>query len=201
MHAAHLPLKFHCGSCVPLFGTVISRMLGNFAAAFSRSASLVLLMLHCMFDWPAQTQTSPMSTSLNVIVFLPLTVSVCGPPYSCTGSRKMCHMPSAAAVVEWVWLPSVTATASPGSALPQTLFLMPCCSTMWSPNMLLSDTSARAGAAMAVRRQAMRPTACTVAAGRAMRIEGSYGLRFVVTKEKGKADEKRAGVYPGPTAW
>jgi hypothetical protein len=49
---------------------------------------------------------------------------------------------------------------------------------------------------MAVRRQAMRPTACTVAAGGAMRIEDSYGLRFVATKENGKADEKRGQYIP-----
>ena len=29
-----------------------------------------------MFDWPEQIQTSPARTSLNVTVFLPLTVSV-----------------------------------------------------------------------------------------------------------------------------
>ena len=32
---------------------------------------------------------------------------------------------------------------SPGSALPQILFAMPCCKTMWSPNRLLRVTSAR----------------------------------------------------------
>ena len=145
--AAHLPLKFHCGSWVPTCGTEIRRMEGNFAAAFSRSGSFDWLTLHCMFDWPAHTQTSPMRTSLNVSVFFPFTVSVCGPPYSCTGSRNRCQAPSAPAVAVFVWPPSVTVTISPASAFPQTLFLIPCCSTMWSPNMLLSDTSARAGPA------------------------------------------------------
>jgi hypothetical protein len=33
-----------------------------------------------MFDWPEQTQTSPIMTFLNVTGFWPFTVSVCGPP-------------------------------------------------------------------------------------------------------------------------
>ena len=41
---------------------------------------------HCMLDWPEQTQTSPTSTSSRVISFLPLTVSLCGPPAG-MGSR------------------------------------------------------------------------------------------------------------------
>ena len=45
-----------------------------------------------MFDWPEQIQTSPTSTSSNVIVFLPLTVSVCGPP-AASGSSVTCHLP------------------------------------------------------------------------------------------------------------
>ena len=51
-------------------------MLGNFAAAISRSGSFDWFTAHCMFDCPEQTQTSPMSTSLNVTVFFPFTVSV-----------------------------------------------------------------------------------------------------------------------------
>ena len=119
--------------------------MGNFADAFSRSASFVLLMPHCMLDWPAHTHTSPMSTSLNVTVFFPFTVSVCGPPYSATGFKSTLHIPSAPAVVECTCEPNVTVIGSLGSALPQTLFPMPCWSTMWSPNILLSETSARRG--------------------------------------------------------
>ena len=60
-------------------------------------------------------------------------------------------MPSGPAVVAFDCPPSVTVTASPGSALPQTLLLMPCWMTMWSPNMLLSDTSACTAAVESVR--------------------------------------------------
>ena len=126
-------------------------MFGKVAAAFSRSASLDWFTAHCMFDCPEQTQTSPMSTSVKVTVFLPRTVSVCGPPYSRTGSSCTCQEPSAAATTDFDWPAKATVTSSPGSALPHTRLAMPCCSTMWSPNILLSDTSARATAMTASR--------------------------------------------------
>ena len=50
----------------------------------------------------------------------------------------------AAAVVLWLCVASVTVTFSPASAFPHTRLRMPCWSTMWSPNMLLSETSAEA---------------------------------------------------------
>ena len=74
---------------------------------------------HCMFDWPEQSQTSPTSTSSKVIVFLPLTVSVCGPPAG-SGSSVTDHLPSSSALAVLVWPAIVTVTSSPGSAQPQT---------------------------------------------------------------------------------
>ena len=72
-----------------------------------------------MFDWPEQIQTSPASTSLKLIVFLPLTVSVYGPPVG-SGSSVTCHLPSGPAVAVLLWSLMVTVTSSPGSAQPQT---------------------------------------------------------------------------------
>ena len=45
-----------------------------------------------MFDWPEQIQTSPTSTFFSVIVFLPETVSVWGPPTG-KGSSLTVHLP------------------------------------------------------------------------------------------------------------
>ena len=52
-----------------------------------------------MFDCPEQIQTSPISTSSNEIVLLPLTVSVWGPPYSAIGSSRTSQAPLAAVAV------------------------------------------------------------------------------------------------------
>ena len=108
-----------------------------------------------MFDCPEQIQTSPISTSSNEIVLLPLTVSVWGPPYSVIGSSRTSQAPSAAVAVVFAWPAIDTVTSSPGSALPQTRFAMPCWSTMWLPNIALSETSARvmAGSETAAARQ------------------------------------------------
>ena len=78
----------------------------------------------CMFDWPEQIQTSPASTSLKVRVFLPLTVSVYGPPVG-SGSSVTCHLPSAPAVAVLHWSLMVTVTSSPGlGPAPDAVFLI-----------------------------------------------------------------------------
>src|SRR5262249_33260666 len=132
------------GSCVPICGKLIMRILENLAAARSRSGSVETFTDHCMFDWPEQIQTSPTSTSSSLSSFLPLIFSVCGPP-TAIGSSVTCHLPSAPAVTFCVCLSMDTLTTSPGSAVPQTLFGFPCCSTMWLLKMLGTLTSAAAG--------------------------------------------------------
>ena len=62
------------------------RMRGRLASAFSPSALSVLLTVHSMFDWPEQSQTSPIRTSDNVRLFFPWTSSFRGPPASRAGS-------------------------------------------------------------------------------------------------------------------
>ena len=73
-----------------------------------------------MFDCPPQIQTSPISTSLIVTVFLPVTTSSWPTVFIFMAGNLSIHLPSASAlVVAWA-LPTLTVTCSPGSAVPQT---------------------------------------------------------------------------------
>jgi hypothetical protein len=82
-----------------------------------------------MFDWPEHTHTSPTSTSLNVSVFFPATVISIGAPASIASSVTR-HLPCASATAAASRPPAFTATASPGSAVPQTGTFVPRWSTM-----------------------------------------------------------------------
>ena len=77
-------------------------MLGNLAVAISRSASQELSTLHCMFDWPEQTQTSPTSTSFSSRWLVPRIVSVAGLAFAGSGASFTVHLPSAPALAVWV---------------------------------------------------------------------------------------------------
>ena len=80
-------------------------------------------------------------------MFLPLTVSVCGPPAG-IGSSVTGHLPSSPALAVLVWPAIVTVTSSPGSAQPQTRSFCSRCRTMWLPKIAGSFTSARCRCAM-----------------------------------------------------
>ena len=71
-----------------------------------------------MFDWPAQTQTSPTCTSRIRIVFAPETVSSKGPPARRSDSTTRHRPPAAFADAVFPWIRTVT--ASPSVAVPQT---------------------------------------------------------------------------------
>ena len=87
-----------------------------------------------MFDCPEQYQTSPTSTSLNVIVFdLPETVISIGVELVLSPSRLTSHFPRASAVAFPVIEPVFTVTVSPGSAQPQIGVFACRCRTIWSP--------------------------------------------------------------------
>ena len=87
-------------------------------------------MPNSMFDCPEQIQTSPTSTSLNVTVFFPFTVTVTGVALPGNGVSSTRHFPLSSAWACVFSEPTVTVTASPGSAVPQTGSFAPSCSTM-----------------------------------------------------------------------
>ena len=80
-----------------------------------------------MFDWPAQTQTSPTAT-LPIVRWSP-TVMLCGPPASIRG-RVTVQRPFTSATVLNSRPSNVTFTWRPGPAQPQIGIGMPRCSTM-----------------------------------------------------------------------
>jgi hypothetical protein len=61
-------------------------------------ASYVARIGHSMLDWPLAIQTSPTITPSSTMEFLPVTVSLSGPPASSFGSRAI-HRPPTALVV------------------------------------------------------------------------------------------------------
>ena len=110
-----------------------------------------------MFDWPDAIQTSPVSTSVILISFLPFTTSSSGVPLAAGVAILTSHLPSAPALVAALASPSVTVTSSSGAAVPQTAASVFCCKTMWSPKICGSFTSAWAEAA-ATHSQARKQT-------------------------------------------
>jgi len=83
-----------------------------------------------MLDWPAQSQTSPMATSLISMVFEPITFREKPVPYEGVSNRTF-HLPPASAWVE-AEAPqeASTVTFSPGLAQPQIVFVIFCCKIM-----------------------------------------------------------------------
>src|SRR5262245_14124431 len=94
-----------------------------------------------MFDWPEASHTSPVTTSLKVIAFLPRTTTSNGSRRS-SGGRSARKRPLGSAVASTVCPAAVTVIFSPGSAMPHTGTLRPSWSTMWSPKMAGRRTSA-----------------------------------------------------------
>jgi hypothetical protein len=76
--------------------------------------------VHCMFDWPEQIHTSPTSTFLIVIVFLPATTRSAGVAFAFIGFSVTDHLPAGSVTMLWVWSPKVTFTSSPASPVPHT---------------------------------------------------------------------------------
>ena len=103
------------------------------------------LNVHSMFDWPAASQTSPTSTSLIAILFLPWIVSTLGSEEASSGSRVTIHFLSAPGVAFLTWPPNSTVTSSPESAQPHTGVGTPRWRTIWSPIIFGKMTSATAG--------------------------------------------------------
>jgi hypothetical protein len=71
-----------------------------------------------MFDWPEPSHTSPTSTSLTSMLFVPFTVRA-SPSATCSGSSFTCHLPCASAVVVFDCPAMATLMVSPGEAVPQ----------------------------------------------------------------------------------
>jgi len=70
-----------------------------------------------MLDWPEATHTSPAQTSPNVTVFVPLILSVYGPPAGSAGSA-IDQRPAASALAVAFAAAMVAVTASSGAAVP-----------------------------------------------------------------------------------
>ncbi len=83
-----------------------------------------------MLDCPEASQTSPTSTSVILIVFLPCTVISSGPTGAFARFKSSRHFPSALAVASTVWPFNATLTFSPAAAQPQTGTLAVFCRTM-----------------------------------------------------------------------
>src|SRR5258706_16134056 len=95
-----------------------------------------------MLDWPDATQTSPTSTSLSVTVLVAFTTRENGPPAS-PGDKYRLQRPRSSVVAVLLSPRNVTATLSPGVALPQTCTGIPRCRTMWSARSAGSVASAK----------------------------------------------------------
>ena len=100
-----------------------------------------------MFDCPDATHTSPTTTPLISIAFLPAIQMFIGLSDAVIGGNSTSHLPSAVAVVRSCLSPSETWISSPGSAQPQTGIFAFCCITMLEPKMAGIVTSATAGRA------------------------------------------------------
>ena len=94
-----------------------------------------------MFDWPEQSQTSPMRRLPTVTTLSPVIFIVNGPP-ALSGISSTRHLPSVAVVLSF-WSPISTVTFSPSRAVPQTGSGWSRCSTAPSVNSGLGMTSAR----------------------------------------------------------
>ncbi len=107
-----------------------------------------------MLDWPEQSHTSPTKMFLASMVELPLKVMLVGLALAGTGSSVIVHLPSFPALAVLVCPAKATVTSVPGVSQPQSGFAFCCWSTMLSPMMagsLSSATAAEARARRAVR--------------------------------------------------
>src|SRR6478752_5577976 len=84
-----------------------------------------------MFDWPVHNQTSPIRISCSIILFLPDTSMVYGPP-AFIGANWSFHLPSLPVVVLYVLLLNLTLIFSPPDAHPHTFIFASRCNTMLS---------------------------------------------------------------------
>ena len=105
-----------------------------FASLTSFAPSATVAKPNCMFDCPAQTQISPTSTLLTVMVVPESTCITAGSEEAFSGSRRRDHPPSAPVVVIFFWPAKETETAAPGVARPQTATGTSRCKTMLSVN-------------------------------------------------------------------
>ena len=79
-----------------------------------------------MFDWPEQTQTSPVTISRETIVSLPAVMTRSPSGCDAMESRMTFHRPLPPAVVFLICPASLTVTRAPGVAQPQTGIGRPC---------------------------------------------------------------------------
>jgi len=95
-----------------------------------------------MFDWPAQIQTSPTSTS-RISTWPPVREPAMdrarGTVLTASGASCTFHSPAASAVACRTWPPKRTVTSSPAAARPQTGTGRSACSTI--PELKIQQSS------------------------------------------------------------
>ena len=92
------------------------------ASASMRREASDLLAIHCMFDWPEASQTSPTSRFLRVTIApSPSVMSIsAGCAFALSGASSTIHLPSSPASVDFFCPAKSTVTLVPGLLQPQT---------------------------------------------------------------------------------